>query len=97
MRQGDIESAAGAAKKGGLARLKEGLSRSSTRLSDGITGIFTRRKLDEDALEELEELLIAADLGPATAAKLTTELARTRFGRDVTSGAVRTADRKSVG
>lgn len=78
-------------KKGWFARLREGLSRSSSRLTDGIAGIFTKRKLDDEALEELEELLIAADLGPATAAKLTAELARTRFGKDVTAEEVRAA------
>ncbi|WP_199229665.1 signal recognition particle-docking protein FtsY [Azospirillum sp. TSO22-1] len=70
-------------KKGWLARLKEGLSKSSSKLTDGITGIFTKRKLDDEALEELEELLITADLGPVTAAKMTAELARTRFGKEV--------------
>lgn len=80
-----------AQKKGWFARLRDGLSRSSSRLTDGIAGIFTRRKLDDEALEELEELLIAADLGPATAAKLTAELARTRFGKDVTAEEVRAA------
>ena len=70
-------------KKGWLARLKEGLSKSSSKLTDGITGIFTKRKLDDEALEELEELLITADLGPATAARMTAELARTRFGKEI--------------
>ena len=70
-------------KKGWLARLKEGLSKSSSKLTEGITGIFTKRKLDDEALEELEELLITADLGPTTAAKVTAELARTRFGKEV--------------
>ncbi|KAA0597084.1 fused signal recognition particle receptor [Azospirillum lipoferum] len=70
-------------KKGWFAKLKEGLSKSSSKLTDGITSIFTKRKLDDDALEELEELLITADLGPATAAKVTAELARTRFGKEV--------------
>ncbi len=70
-------------KKGWFSRLKEGLAKSSSKLTDGITGIFTRRKLDDEALEELEELLITADLGPATAAKVTAELARTRFGKEV--------------
>ena len=61
-----------AAGKGGwFARLKGGLSRSSGKLGDGITGIFTKRRLDDAALEELEELLISADLGVGTAAKLT--------------------------
>ncbi|MBK1841242.1 signal recognition particle-docking protein FtsY [Azospirillum sp. YIM B02556] len=70
-------------RKGWFAKLKEGLSKSSSKLTDGITGIFTKRKLDDEALEELEELLITADLGPATAAKVTAELARTRFGKEV--------------
>jgi fused signal recognition particle receptor len=91
MTERDIENQATPARKGWFARLKEGLSRSSAKLTDGITGIFAKRKLDEETLEELEELLIASDLGPATAAKLTAELARTRFGKDVTPEEVRTA------
>ena len=72
-----------------LQRLKRGLSRSSNRLASGIAGIFNRRRLDEAALEELEDLLIMADLGPATAARLAAGLARTRFGREVSSEEVR--------
>lgn len=71
-------------KKGWFSRLKEGLAKSSSKLTEGITGIFTKRKLDDEALEELEELLITADLGPVTAAKVTAELARTRFGKEIT-------------
>ena len=48
-----------------FSRLKEGLSRSTQKLTDGITTVFKKRRLDEEALEELEELLISADLGPA--------------------------------
>jgi fused signal recognition particle receptor len=80
-----------APKRGWLSRLREGLGRSSTKLTTGIVGIFTKRKLDEAALQELEELLIAADLGPVTAAKLTAGLARTRFNQEVTPEEVRTA------
>jgi fused signal recognition particle receptor len=78
-----------AEKTGWFARLKAGLSRSSSRLSDGISGIFRRRKLDEAALEELEELLITADLGVATAAKLTAKLAKDKFDKDVSPEEVR--------
>ena len=87
----DGTTAAEAAPRGWFARLKAGLSRSSSRLTDGIAGIFTRRTLDDEALEALEELLITADLGPATAARLTAELARTRFGKDVSPDEVRRA------
>ena len=74
-----------------LNRLKSGLSKSTTKLTDGIAGILTKRKLDDDALEELEEVLITADLGPATAAKLTASLAATRFNKEVSEEEVRTA------
>lgn len=68
---------------GWFSRLKSGLSRSSGRLTESIGAIFTKRKLDDAALEELEEALIAADIGVSTAAKLTAELSRKRFGKDV--------------
>ncbi|WP_119680105.1 signal recognition particle-docking protein FtsY [Indioceanicola profundi] len=76
-------------KKSWFARLKSGLSKSTSRLTEGITGIFTKKKLDDEALEELEELLIRADLGPVTAAKLTAGLAKTRFGKEVSPQEVR--------
>jgi fused signal recognition particle receptor len=76
-------------KRGWFQRLKDGLSRSSTKLTDSITGIFTKRKLDRALLDELEEALIAADLGPATAGKLTAALAKDRYDKEVTSEEVR--------
>lgn len=78
-------------KKGWFARLKDGLSKSTSKLAEGVAAIFTKRKLDDAALEELEELLITADLGPATAARATAELARTRFGKEVSPEEVRLA------
>jgi fused signal recognition particle receptor len=78
-------------KQGWLSRLRAGLNRSSEKLGEGITGIFTKRKLDEATLAELEELLIAADLGPATAAKLVAEFGRSRFGKDIDDNEVRLA------
>ena len=78
-------------KKGWLARLREGLSRTSSRLSDGISGIFSGRKLDDAALEDLEDLLITSDLGVGTAAKLSAELARTRFDKEVSADDIRKA------
>jgi fused signal recognition particle receptor len=83
-------------KKGWFARLKDGLTRSSSKLGEGIGAIFTKRKLDRAALDELEELLIGADLGPATAAKLTDQLARDRFNKDVDETEVREALAASI-
>jgi fused signal recognition particle receptor len=70
-------------------RLREGLSRSSRELSGQIAGIFTRRKLDEETLEELEDVLIRADLGVETALRITDTLASSRYGRDVSDAEVR--------
>lgn len=76
-------------KTGWFTRLRSGLSRSSSKISEGISGIFTKRKLDEAALEELEELLISADLGPSVAARLVENFSKNRFGKDVSDQEVR--------
>nr|WP_244642461.1 signal recognition particle-docking protein FtsY [Phyllobacterium sp. 628] len=71
-------------------RLRKGLSRSSQQLGDSIGGIFTRRKLDEDTLQDLEDVLIQADLGMETAIRITGTLSATRYGKDISSEEVRT-------
>jgi len=53
--------------------------------------IAARRRLDDETLEGLEEVLIAADLGVAAAAKLTAKLAEVKFDREVTDFEVRRA------
>ncbi len=80
-----------APRTGWLSRLKNGLQKTATKLSDGITAIFTKRKLDDETLAELEESLIAADMGPAASAKLVAEFARTRFGKDISDQEVKQA------
>ena len=77
--------------KGWLSRIRQGLSRSSSRLSQGISDVLTKRRLDRRALDDLEELLIAADLGVATAAKVTARLADSRFDQEVGADEVRGA------
>jgi fused signal recognition particle receptor len=76
---------------GWFARLKAGLSRSSGSLTEQIAGVVTRRRLDAETLEELEEALITADLGVETAAVLVKAVARDRFGKEVTDAEVREA------
>ena len=77
--------------RGWFARLKSGLQRSSARLTDGIATIFRSGRVDEESIEALEELLITADLGPATAARLAGGLKGRRLGTDVMPEAVRAA------
>ncbi|WP_287303732.1 signal recognition particle-docking protein FtsY, partial [Mesorhizobium sp.] len=70
-------------------RMKEGLARSSRELSGNIAGVFTKRKLDEDTLQDLEDVLIRADLGMETALRITDSLAASRYGKDVSETEVR--------
>ncbi|MGU3573991.1 signal recognition particle-docking protein FtsY [Brucellaceae bacterium C25G] len=70
-------------------RLRQGLARSSTSLSDSIGSIFTKRKLDDNTLQELEDVLIQADLGLETAMRVTDALSSSRYGKDVSTEEVR--------
>ena len=76
---------------GWLSRLRAGLGKSSSRLVDGIAHAFTRGRLDDEALQDLEDVLITADLGPATAARLVASLGEQRFEKGIEPEAVRRA------
>ncbi|HXQ53687.1 MAG TPA: signal recognition particle-docking protein FtsY [Stellaceae bacterium] len=76
---------------GWFQRLKTGLARSSQRLSEGITAIVGRRRLDDRTLQELEELLIGADLGTGLATEFVARLRRTRFDQEVAPEEIRGA------
>jgi fused signal recognition particle receptor len=69
--------------KGWFGRLREGLSKSSKSLSTNITSIFTKRKLDADTLQDLEDVLIQADLGVAMATRITEQVARGRYDKEI--------------
>ena len=78
-------------KKGWLSRLREGLSKSTKKVAESITGLFTKKKLDQQTLDDLEDALIQADLGVAVAARLVGKLSKERFGKEVTEEEVRAA------
>src|ERR1700761_3779053 len=67
-----------------LQRLSKGLSRSSKELGEQVTAVLTKKKLDQETLDELETMLIEADLGPAAAARITERFGRERVGREAT-------------
>lgn len=83
-------------RKGWFGRLKDGLKRSTGQLTGSISAVFTRRKLDDEALEDLEEILIRADLGVQAATRITAEIAKGRYDKDVTDEEVRGALADSV-
>ncbi len=81
--------AAAASGGGWFSRLKAGLTKTSNKLTDGITSVFAKRKLDPETLEELEDLLIQADLGVDTAARISDALAKGRYDKGISPEDVR--------
>lgn len=86
-----MESEEKPVKQGFLARLADGLSRTSHRISEGVAAIVSKRKLDDETLDELEELLIRADLGVAAAGRVRDAIARDKFEKEVSSDEVKAA------
>lgn len=78
-----------AEKKSWLQRLSSGLKRSSDNLTGGITSVFTTKKLDAETLQDLEDILIQADFGVETASTITENLAKNRFGKEISAADVR--------
>ena len=76
---------------GFFSRLKDGLSRSTQKLTEGISAALTKRTLDEAALADLEDALVAADLGTDVATRIIESFRSTRFGTEVTDAEIRTA------
>ena len=83
-------------KKGWFARLTEGLSRSSAQMTEQVTAVLTKKPLDQEQLDALEEMLIEADLGPAAAARITERFAEARFGKSSSEQEVKEALAEAV-
>jgi fused signal recognition particle receptor len=78
-----------AEKRGWLSELRQGLSRSTAALGDNLTSVFSRRKLDEESLDDLEDALIKSDLGVAMAARIRAKLASGRYDRGISPDSLR--------
>ncbi len=81
---------------GWLSRLRSGLSRTSEKLTSGISAALSRRTLDAATLEELEEALISADLGVSTATKLSAALADEKFDKEISDTEIREALARNI-
>src|SRR6201996_8754584 len=77
-------------KKGWFQRLSDGLSRTSRQMGEQV-GVLTKRPLDQAQLDELEEMLIEADLGPKAAAKIAAAFGEQRFGKQSSEQEVKEA------
>lgn len=84
-------------KLGWFGRLKKGLKKSSSALSEGITSIFTKKRLDASTIEELEDLLIMSDLGVAVSARVCERLSKNRFDKSISAEEVQTALAEEIG
>ncbi|HZH10910.1 MAG TPA: signal recognition particle-docking protein FtsY [Microvirga sp.] len=70
-------------KRGWWQRLTEGMRRTSSSLSESVTGLFTKRKLDDATLQDLEDALIQADLGVPTAMRITEAISAGRYNKEI--------------
>jgi fused signal recognition particle receptor len=85
-------------KRGWFQRLTDGLSRSSKQMGDQIAQVFVAKEpLDQAKLDELEEMLIEADLGPYSAARITERFSAEKFGKDVDEDEIKTALAQAIG
>jgi fused signal recognition particle receptor len=80
---GRKEESAPAAKRSWWNRLSKGLSRSSQAIGSGLFDVLSKRKLDRSMLQDLEDVLIRADLGVAAATRIAEEVGRGRYEKDV--------------
>jgi len=76
---------------GFLSRLTKGLARSAGKLGEGLGAVFTKRRLDEEALTDLEDVLISADLGTEVTKRIVANFRKNRFGKEVTEAEIKEA------
>jgi fused signal recognition particle receptor len=74
-----------------IDKLVDGLARSSSKLAEGVASVFTKAKLDNQTLDELEELLITSDIGAPAAARIRAGIAKDRFGKDISEEEIKQA------
>src|ERR1041384_6848934 len=70
-------------------RLSGGLKRTSASIGSAISELVSKRKLDAATLEELEELLIRADLGVDVAARIAAAIGEGRYDKQVSDAEVK--------
>lgn len=72
-----------------LAKLKGGLFKTSNNISKSISQVFTHKKLDEQALHDIEEALILSDMGTEVASDIIKAIAHDKFEKDISEGEVK--------
>ena len=83
-------------KQGWFQRLTSGLSRTTREMTEQVTSVLVKKPLDQEQLDQLEEMLIEADLGPHAAARITEAFGKARFGKSSTEDEVKEALAEAV-
>ena len=78
-------------KKGWFKRLADGLTRSTRQMTEQVVAAIVKRPLDQAMLDDLEEMLIEADLGPAAAGRVAEAFGKARFGREASESEIKNA------
>ena len=81
--QGETPAEPEPPKRSWLSRLTSGLARSSSAIGRGIVDVFTKRKLDETSLDDLEDILIQADLGIGPATRIREAIGKGRYEKGI--------------
>ncbi|MEO0451297.1 MAG: signal recognition particle-docking protein FtsY [Pseudomonadota bacterium] len=89
--RGEPDPYAEVAEPGFFSKLSSGLAKSSSKMGSSITSLFSKRKLDDEALEDLEDILLTSDMGGKVSARIVQSLAKTRMDKDVTDEEIKLA------
>ena len=81
---------------GGLRKTSERLSENLSGITDNLSAVVTKTRLDEDQLDDLEDALILSDLGPRAAARIRDRLAEERFERGADDRAIKEAVAREI-
>jgi fused signal recognition particle receptor len=83
-------------KRGWFKRLADGLSRSTRQMTEQVVATIVKRPLDQAMLDDLEEMLIEADLGPAAAGRVAEAFGKARFGREASEDEIKASLAQAV-
>lgn len=89
--RGEPDPYAEVVEPGFFSKLSSGLAKSSSKMGNSITSLFSQRKLDGEALEDLEDILLTSDMGGKVSARIVESLAKTRMDKDVTDEEIKIA------
>lgn len=89
--RGEPDPYAEVVEPGFFSKLSSGLAKSSSKMGTSISSLFTQRKLDGEALEDLEDILLTSDMGGKVSARIVENLAKTRMDKDVTDQEIKLA------